>query len=81
MGKNNNTKKEFKYQPLFDAVLRDDWSFAQEFLRRNPEAVKSRHPTTGQTVLVVATLTGNLKIVQHLVHKMEKQALIGIFGF
>ncbi|KAL5537638.1 hypothetical protein UlMin_045869, partial [Ulmus minor] len=71
---------EFMYQPLFDAVLRDDWSSAQQFLSQNPEAVKSRHPTTGQTALVVATLTGNLKIVQQLVHKMEKQALIDEMG-
>ncbi|KAL5562738.1 hypothetical protein UlMin_032485, partial [Ulmus minor] len=64
---------EFKYQPLFDAVLRDDWSSAQGFLSQNPEAVKSRHPTTGQTALSVATLAGNLKILKELVYEMEKQ--------
>ncbi|KAL5538684.1 hypothetical protein UlMin_043128 [Ulmus minor] len=70
-----NKNTEFKYQPLFDYVRSKDWISAQEFLEQNSEAIRSRHPTTGQTALYIAAFAGNMKFVEELVRKMEKQDL------
>ena len=67
------TDENLVYQPFFDAVGRDDWSSAQEFLNEHPEAQSVRHPVLGRTALHIAARRGYEQMVQKLVQVMKEE--------
>ncbi|VVA39988.1 PREDICTED: ankyrin [Prunus dulcis] len=66
--------KHDPYQPFFAAVKLGDWRKAQEFLTRDPNAIRARY-STGGTALHIATTFGHEHIVQELVQLMTPEDL------
>nr|DAD22618.1 TPA_asm: hypothetical protein HUJ06_024081 [Nelumbo nucifera] len=64
-----------KYLPLYKAVDGGDWESAERFLGVHPDAVRAKITSLGQTALHVATLNGNVVMVEKLVQLMSKDDL------
>ena len=64
-----------KYVPLLRAVGSGDLDATEKFLKDDPEAVKAKLTSQGDTVLHIATFFGHLHIVERLVQLMSEDDL------
>jgi len=61
-----------EHKALYEFVEKGDWKGARSYLRDRPDSVFWA-PTSGRTVLHVATMEGHFKIVEGLVNLGKKQ--------
>ncbi|XP_019051622.1 PREDICTED: uncharacterized protein LOC104587959 [Nelumbo nucifera] len=72
----DNLREDYvKYLPLYKAVDGGEWESAERFLAVHPDAVRAKITSLGQTALHVATLNGNVVMVEKLVQLMSKNDL------
>lgn len=60
---------------LIKALECGNWYVIETFIRACPDIVREKISSTGQTVLHIATQSGNIRIVERLVERMEKEDL------
>jgi hypothetical protein len=64
-----------QYETLKKAIQSGDWIAAEEFLKRQPDAVAAKITNFGETALFVAVYTGHEHIVEKLVDLMSDEDL------
>ncbi|KAM1491303.1 hypothetical protein ACFXTH_023448 [Malus domestica] len=67
-------EKPVDYQPWFDAVWRNDWCKAKEFLTQHPSVITATD-SDGDIALHKAAFKGNEQIVEELVQLMTEEQL------
>nr|DAD22616.1 TPA_asm: hypothetical protein HUJ06_024079 [Nelumbo nucifera] len=80
--KDNLREDNVSYLPLYKAVDDGDWESAKRFLDDHPDAVRARITATGTTALLVASMNGNVVMVEKLLQLMsaEDMELKDIYG-
>ena len=71
------------YRDLYKALRFGDWSGANDFLKRHPQAISAKITVTDKTALHVAAEFRHVHIVEKLVEQMSEENLEikDIFGF
>ncbi|KAF2282524.1 hypothetical protein GH714_043729 [Hevea brasiliensis] len=65
-----------KYRPLCQAIVKEDLAAVESFLHHHPEAINRKITHfEGCTALHLATITGNIKLVEKLVELMSEEDL------
>ena len=63
------------YMDLYKALQIGDWNAANEFLKRHPQAIRSKITVLGKTALHVAAEARHVDIVKKLVEQMLEENL------
>lgn len=65
----------YQYESLIKALEHGNWYVIETLIRACPDILREKISSTGQTALHIATQSGNVKIVEKLVEKMDKEDL------